>query len=155
MRQVLLALVAVFGSALAAVAQTTVPTVPVNVNILVLPATGDPVTIAFVASRMTAISPTTTNCNLAPVATPTGTLVNPTTAEFDDPFHVAVAPAVQQKCRAPLPVGLANGTAYRVVAVFHDVTGAFGPRSPVGVPPFDIQAIPGLPVAPTGVGVRP
>lgn len=132
-----------------AFAQTTVPAVPANVNILVLPATGDPVTIAFVASRMTAISATSTNCNLAAIAVPTGTLVNPTTAEFDDPFTVG------RKCRALIPIGLPNGTAYRLVAVFHDVTGAFGPRSVVGTPPFDISAIPGLPVAPTGVAVRP
>lgn len=145
----LLIAVAFVALASSAFAQTTVPAVPVNVNILVLPATGDPVTVAFVASRMSAISATSTNCNLAAIAVPTGTLVNPTTAEFDDPFTAG------RKCRAPLPIGLANGTAYRLVAVFHDGTGAFGLRSAVGAPPFDVSSTPGLPVAPTGLGVRP
>lgn len=139
-------------------AQTAIPT---SVEISVLPATGDPLTIPAVANGVlvTPIAAASTLCNLVASPVPTGTLVNPTKAEFDDPFRSGA-----EVCRVPLPSGVAAGTGYRGVAVFIHATctdaagnvqtNCRGARSAVGVPPFNVALIQ-LPVVPTGLGVRP
>lgn len=138
-------------------AQTSTPALPNSVDILVLPATGDPVTIAPLATRNTVIA-AATNCNLPASATGPTPLVNPTIGEFDDPFTSG------RVCRVPMPVGLPNGTGYRGVAVFIanncevggvPTTNCRSPRSAVAVPPFNIQPILIPPVAPTNPVIRP
>ncbi len=99
-----------------------------RVDILVLPPTGDPMTVAPIATRSTPVS-ATTNCNFAPTP-PGGTLplVNPVAAEFDDPFTPG------RVCRVPLPDNLPAGQQYRAVgeSIYRSV------RSAVGLPPFDV-----------------
>jgi hypothetical protein len=131
-----------------AFAQGTGTAPPTSVDVLVLPATGDPVTIAPVANGTRTTVLTAAICNQAPIAAPVGTLVNPTTVEVDD---VNVA---GRKCRVLMPAGLTTATTLRVVAVYNSTAGPSG-RSLVGVPPFDIQTTLVPPAAPTGVGVRP
>jgi hypothetical protein len=156
MRKLLLALFLLIPAPV--IAQTTTPALPNSVDILILPATGDPVTIAPIANgtRNTVITPTL-NCNLPASAPGTGPMVNPTIGEFDDPFTAG------RVCRVPLPVGLANGTGYRGVAVFIantcDVggvptTNCRSPRSAVGIPPFSVAPILTTPVSPTNLGIR-
>src|SRR5947208_2987475 len=92
-------------------AQGTTPAPPTSVDILVLPALGDPVTIAPVTNGTRNTVLTTTICNQALLAAPIGTLVNPTTVEIDD-LNIA-----GRKCRVAMPVNLASATTLRVVAV--------------------------------------
>lgn len=160
----------VLGAALAAlviaarlVAQTPPqagpPATPTEINVSVIPATGDPTTIASVASRSTLISATSSNCNLAPSTPPTGTIINPTTVAFADPFTPG------RECRAPLPSGLATGVGYRIVATFTgncaptgttSITPCYSTTRAIGsTPPFSITSVPSPPVVPTGLGVRP
>ena len=137
--------------------QSTQPALPNSVDILILPATGDPLTVAPIATRNTLIS-STSNCNLT-ASPPDGTspLVNPTQAEFDDPFTAG------RVCRVPLPGALPDGTGYRGVAVFiantctidgQPQTNCRSPRSAVGIPPFNVSPILTPPVAPTNLGIR-
>ena len=125
---------------------------------MIIPAVGDPVTIPPIATRNTVIA-AATNCNLA--ASPpggAGTLVNPTIAEFDDPFTTG------RVCRVPLPTGLPVGNGYRGVAVMIANTCDVGgvptancrsPRSAVAIPPFNVQLILTAPASPTNLGIRP
>jgi hypothetical protein len=139
--------------------QTTQPALPTSVEILVLPPTGDPLTVAPIATRTTLISATSARCNLATTANPTGTLTNPTKVRFTDPFTTG------RQCEADLPAGLPNGTGYRAVAVpvapdcviaGTNITVCRGQRSQVAIPsPFDVVPVLGPPTILTGVGLRP
>jgi hypothetical protein len=131
-----------------AFAQGTSTAPPTSVDVLVLPATGDPVTIAPVANGTRNTVLTAAMCNQTPIAVPVGTLVNPTTVEVDD---VNVA---GRKCRVLMPAGLATATSLRVVAVYQSSAGPSG-RSLVGSPFFDVASTLVPPAAPTGTGVRP
>lgn len=139
-------------------AQTTQPALPNSVDIMVLPATGDEATTAPIATRNQTLGATATNCNLAAsTGTVPSPLVNPTIAEFDDPFNAG------KVCRAPMPTGLPTGTGYRAVAQFVatcvDAAGVSttcrSPRSAVGIPPFNISPILVAPAAPTRLVIRP
>lgn len=135
-------------------AQTTQPAVPTAVEILVLPAVGDPLTVPPIATRSTPISVSSPNCNLAATPPPPGRLTNPTLVEFADPFTVG------RVCQAPIPTGLPNGNGYRAVAVpvapsCGSVTVCRGERSLVAVPsPFDVIPVLVPPTTLTGVGLR-
>lgn len=144
MRHALLALALLVIPATLA-AQSTQPALPNSVDVLILPPTGDEATVAPIAVRNTVIS-ATQNCNLT--ASPAGgttPLVNPTIAEFDDPYTAG------RVCRVPLPTGLPDGVGYRGVAVFiantctvdgQTQTNCRSPRSAVGIPPFQRQSDP-------------
>lgn len=156
MRKILLILLLLPGAA--AFAQTSVPALPNSVDVLILPAVGDPVTTPPVATRNTVIG-VATNCNLpASPPGPANPLVNPTIAEFDDPFTSG------RVCRVPLPLALPAGVGYRGVAVLIantcDVGGVPTPncrsaRSAVAIPPFNVQLILTAPASPTNLGIRP
>lgn len=145
-------LAALCALAVPAAAQTTQPATPTSVDILVLPATGDPLTVAPLGTRNTVISATASVCNLAASAAPTTPLINPTSAEFADPFTAG------RVCKVPMPTGLPNGADYRAVAVFNapacDVTPCRSPRSAVGVPSFTVAPILTIPVTPTNLAIR-
>lgn len=134
-----------------ALAQT--PAVPTTVDVLVIPPTGDPQTAAPIAGRATAISATSTNCNL-PVTpgTENPNPTNPVTVGFDDPFNPG------RQCNAPFPTGL-NAGSYRVVALFtaptcSTATPCPGPRSTQALP-FSVAPVLTQPVRPTGLVIRP
>lgn len=150
-------------------AQSTTPALPTSVDIVVLPATGDPATVAPLGVRTTVIATVnattgvvTSNaqCGRAPTTGPTTPIMNPTLAEFDDPFTAG------KKCVAPLPVGLPDGTGYRTVGVLTApscqptaggplVSPCPSPRSQVGVPPFTVASARTPPAVLTGLAVRP
>lgn len=150
-------------------AQMDRPTFPVSVDVLVLPASGDPLQVAPIATRNTVIGNVnpqtgaiTPNAQCGRTALPVSTppLVNPTTTEFDDPF------AAGKKCVAALPTGLPDGAGYRavVVAVAPSCQPVLnGPvlspcpsgRSQVGVPPFSIVSIRTAPAVLTGLAIKP
>lgn len=142
-------------------------TLPTQVEVLVLPATGDPATVAPIASRSTvigtrnaatgAVTPTG-QCDRTPTPDAAAPLVNPSEVEFDDPFNAG------RTCKAPLPEGLPVGTGYRVVVVLvaptcRPTTAAVTPcpsvRSPVARPAFTVGALAPPPAVATGVGVLP
>lgn len=142
-----------------AFAQSSTPATVTQVDVLILPPTGNPLTVAPIAARSTLISATSANCNLTPSTPPPTPLVNPTTVVFDDPWHQG------QQCSAAIPTGLAIGTGYRAVGIFEapSCTNAAGvvvspcltARSDLGIPPFNVASVLTTPAAPTGVGVRP
>jgi hypothetical protein len=152
----LLVVVALIVSASLALAQTPRPATVTRVDLLVIPAAGDAATVAPVATQSTALSATSSACNLAPsTAPPPASLVNPTAPwEFADPFTAG------RVCRAALPTGLPDGS-YRVVAVFvadscnptgtQEIRPCPGPRSSVGQPPFTVASPVLAPPAPTGL----
>lgn len=152
MKRIACLVLGVLAYASLAAAQVAPVIVITSADVLVLPATGDPVTIAPMATRNTVVSATSASCNQAAMAVGPTPLINPTNGEIDDPFNAG------RKCRLAIPVGLPNGTGYRAVALFRatcDGVACQSPRSAVGVPPFDIAGTPALPAAPTGLAVRP
>jgi len=137
-----------------AFAQPTVPAVPTSVDVLVLPATGDPLTVAPIATRNTPIG-VATLCNLAASTPDASPITNPRSMEFTDPFTAG------RVCRVPMPTGLPVGTGYRAVALLvaptcspdgvTAVTPCRSLRSAVGTPPFSVAPILTLPVTPTNL----
>ncbi len=112
-----------------------------SVDVLVLPPTGDALTVAPIAVVNWPIAPTI-NCGFMPSPPSQNAVVNPTYVEFVDPF------TVDRACHLPLPE-LPNGLGYRAVAVFIaemctvagvPQTNCRSPRSALAVPlTFDIQ----------------
>lgn len=149
--------------------QTSTGALPTSVDVLVLPATGDPTTVAPIATRTTTIGTLNTangtvtgnaQCGRSPLADPAIPLVSPTTAEFDDPF------AAGKKCVALLPIGLPDGAGYRAVMIAtaptcqptaggKPLTPCPSQRSLVGTPPFSVASVKTPPAALTGLVVRP
>lgn len=140
--------VALVLSAAPAFAQGTTVAPATDIDVLVIAATGDPVTLVPIATRRTPIAAGSPLCNQLAIPAPVGTLVNPTVAQVPDPFNAG------RFCRPPTPIGLANATALRVVAVYNSAAGVSG-RSPAGVLPFDIQGTLVPPAAPISVDARP
>ncbi len=140
------ALLVILASAAPLHAQT--PELPTSVDVLVLPATGDPVTTAPIATRNTAIG-ASLNCNLAATGAPAVPLINPGQVEFDDPFTSG------RVCHVPLPAAIPDGVNYRAVAVALGASGRSSARSAVAVPPFSISTATGPPAVLTHLGVRP
>lgn len=156
-------------SAVSVHAQTIVPALPTTVDILILPASGDASSIVPLATRTTVIATVnattgavTANaqCGRQPTTGPTTQLLNPTIAEFDDPF------AAGKRCVAPLPTGLPDGAGYRAVGIFTApscqptpggplISPCSSQRSQVGVPPFTVASARTPPVVLTGLAVRP
>lgn len=135
-------------------AQVATPAIPTSVDVLVLPATGDPASSLTVplGIRTTVIGLTAPACNQPAVPVGPTPLINPSTVEIDDPFTAG------RKCRLAMPIGLPNGTGYRAVTVFFATcngTPCPSDRSLVGAPFFDLAGIPVRPAAPTSVVVRP
>lgn len=153
----------------AVASQTTTTSFPTSVDILVLPATGDPAVIAPIATRTTVIGTfnvstgtvtPNSQCGRTATTPQTAPLVNPTQVEFDDPFTAG------KKCSAFIPTGLPDGTGYRAVAVAifagtcqsqtgQDLNPCASARSLVGVPPFGVASFKTPPVVLTNLGVRP
>lgn len=139
-------------------ASAQTPTPPTSVDILVLPQGADPATGTPVATLTTPIG-VAQNCGLTTAPPPpTGPLVNPTKAVFDDPFTPG------RFCMVNMPTNVPNGTGYFAVAVpiaptcspnGVALTPCPGPRSLAGTPPFSVQPILGRPAVLTGLGVRP
>jgi len=129
-------------------AQGTTVAVPTDIDVIVIAATGDPATLAPLATRRTPIAAGSPLCNQAAIQAPVGTLVNPTVAQVPDPFLAG------RFCRPPTPIGLATATALRLVAVYNSAAGPSG-RSPAGVLPFDITGTLVPPAAPISVDARP
>jgi hypothetical protein len=142
---ILVAIIAVSAS------PTSAQSVPTKIDMLVLPAVGDPATVAPVASL---ISNLPVFCNRVATADAVVPLVNPVAAEVDDPF------VASRVCRVPIPDRFAIPPGnYRVVAVFISArcavagvpqTECRGPRSAVGDPVFELLPE-GPPVAPTNL----
>lgn len=150
-------------------AQTTSTALPTSVDILIFPSTGDPATMTPLATRTTVIgtvNATTgivtpnSQCGRTPSAASTSLLMNPTQAEFDDPFTSG------KKCVALLPTGLPDGTGYRGVAQFTApscqptpggalISPCSSKRSQVGVPPFSVASPKTAPADPTSLVLRP
>lgn len=135
-----------------AFAQVATPAIPTSVDVLVLPATGDPASSLTVPLGIrTTVIPGTV-CNQAALPVGPTPLINPSIVEIDDPFTAG------RKCRLAMPIGLPNGTGYRAVTVFFATcngTPCPSDRSLVGAPFFDLAGIPVRPAAPTSVVVRP
>lgn len=150
-------------------AQTVTPALPTSVDVLILPATGDPLVVVPIATRTTVIGTLNTatgvvtpngQCGRNATTPASGALVNPTQVEFDDPF------AVGKKCVAFVPAGLPDGSGYRGVAVAtysgtcksdtgQDITPCPSRRSVVGVPPFGVASGRLPPAVLTNLAVRP
>lgn len=141
-------------------AQTSTPAPITEVQVLILPATGDPLTLAPVSTQNITIGPTA-NCGLDPASVPPvpagTTVVNPLLFSVDDPYTTG------KKCRLSFPTGLAPGS-YQWAGVFRaatcNPTGSQvvspcpGPRS-VGQPPFSVVNRVAPPAAPTGLAFTP
>lgn len=143
------------------------PVIPTQVDVLVLPAAGDPVTVAPVANRSTVIGVRNADGTVTPgpvcdqpPSSAVPSIVNPTTVAFADPYHLG------RDCRVPLPSGLPDGVGYRVVAQFiaptcqpnvnqPPQTPCVSARSAVGVPPFSVASATLPPVVPTRLVVLP
>jgi hypothetical protein len=141
-------------------AQTPAPAPIHRVTLLVIPMTGDPMTVppvtcgATPCTRTTAISATSAACNQPlTVASPAPT--NPTEAAENDPFNAG------RDCRFPFPTGLPDGTF--MIAAVHESdnciippstspTPCTGPRSMVAGP-FSVVSPRTAPPAPTGVRI--
>jgi hypothetical protein len=101
--------------AVAAVAQT----IPTSVTIMVLPAAGDPATVAPLNERTTVIGTVSVDGSIAPTAAcghpPAGssptTVVNGSIVEVTDPFDAS------KVCLAQLPRPLPDGAGYRIALV--------------------------------------
>lgn len=140
-----------------AAAQTTTTTLPTEFRFLLLPATGDPATLAPLSTQTTGIG-ATQNCGIDPATLPppaTGTPINPTLFTLDDPF------TPNRKCRLSFPQALTAGNyqwAGEFVAPSCNPTGAQvvspcpSPRS-VGQPPFSVANRTNRPVAPIGLQI--
>ena len=137
---------------------TTIPVQPTVATVLVIPAIGDPNTLAPIGQASTILGVgnndglTTTpgpSCNLVPAIPATGTPVNPKALAISDPF------TSNRDCRLVMPIGLPNGTGYRAVATFSRPAGGcvnlptdttitnpdcISPRS-VAAGPFDIVGV--------------
>lgn len=135
-------------------AQTSTPAQITEFQLLILPGTGDPATLAPVATQTTTIGPTA-NCGLdSPTTPPPTTAVNPTLFWLNDPFTAGKA------CRLSFPTNLPAGT-YQWAGVFRAAqcnptgTQVISPcpsdRSAPGVPPFSIVNLTTKPPVPTGL----
>ncbi len=82
-------------------AQVPSVAVPTGVEVSVIAAVGDPVTLPAIGTRATAIA-AALNCNLAATALPGGTLTNPTTWELTDPMGSAIG---RSRCLRPAVTG--------------------------------------------------
>jgi hypothetical protein len=165
-KRVFLITVAIAWAVSSAMAQTPIAK-PTTVDVLVLPATGDPNTVApVVPARSTVIGAIdaggvfvpNAQCGRQPLPPGALPLVNPTQVEFDDPFSQGF------KCVAPLPTGIPTGSGYRAVAIAIadncTVDGALispcpSARSDVAIPTFQVAPAMQAPVILTGVAVRP
>jgi hypothetical protein len=139
-------------------AQTTTPAVVTQFQLLILPTTGDPLTVTPITTQTTTIGPTQ-NCGIDPAAigTPPALSVNPLLYAMDDPFVAG------KKCRLSFPTTLSAGN-YRWAGVFiaatctnaagQPQTNCIGPRA-VGQPPFSIANLLTAPGAPTGLMLLP
>lgn len=122
-------------------AQTPSVSAPTAITILLLPGTGDPLTLAPINSFTTAIG-ATQNCGIDPASIappPTAPVVNPLLYTLEDPFTAG------RRCRLGFPTGLPAGS-YQWAGVFNAMcvpnTGGSpvpctGPRA-VGQPPFSV-----------------
>lgn len=137
-----------------AFAQTSTPATPSEFQLLVLPGTGDPATVAPVLVVTTTIGPTA-NCGLdRPTTAPPTSAVNPTLFYVDDPFTAGKA------CRLAFPTALPAGS-YQWAGVFRAAqcnptgTQVISPcpslRSAAGTPPFSVVNLTTAPPAPSGL----
>lgn len=132
-----------------------------SVTVLVIPQTGDPLTVAPITcgagpcAVTVPIAPTATICGKTQQPPATGTPVNPTLLQIDNPYNAATA------CDLVPPTGIPNGT-YRFVAYF-SASGCVIPpsttpancdtvRSNVTGPFQQVQAVP-PPAAPSGARI--
>lgn len=134
--------------------------VPNRVDVLVIPAVGDALTVAPVKNLIVSIplSGASVLCGRPVTTAEVPPLVNPTLVEIDDPFTADRSCVVPLPDRFTIPPG-----SYRVVTVFISAKCAIGgqaavdcrgARSLVGVPGV-FEILPeGPPAAPTNVKVK-
>lgn len=132
---------AICGGALGAQTTSSLQPAATSVDVLVLPASGDPATVAPLAVLNSPIA-ADQNCGFEPSLPLDAPVVNPMAVEFADPF------TADRACRASLPP-LPNGTAYRAVVVLIQATcvvagvpqaNCRSARSSLAVPlSFDVQ----------------
>lgn len=131
-------------------AQVSTPAIPTQFQLLILPPTGDPLTVMPVNMQTTAIGPTQ-NCGIDPatVSPPAqAPVINPLLFTLADPFTAG------KVCRLSFPTALNAGN-YQWAGIFVAasctpgggpvVTPCPGPRA-VGQPPFSVVN----PVTPPG-----
>ena len=157
MRRLCLAVAFCLLFAAPALAQATLT----SVTVLVIPQTGDPLTVAPITcgagpcALTVPTAPTATICGKPQGVPATGTPVNPTLLQIDNPYNTATA------CELSPPTGIPNGT-YRFVSYF-TASGCVIPpsttpttcdtvRSNVTGPFQQVQAVP-PPAAPTGARI--
>lgn len=132
-----------------------------SVTVLVIPSSGDPLTVAPITcgagpcSVTVPIAPTAVICGKTQQPPATGTPVNPTLLQIDNPYSAATA------CELSPPAGIPDGT-YRFVSYF-TASGCVIPpsttptvcnttRSNVTGPFQQVQAVP-PPAAPSGARI--
>jgi hypothetical protein len=125
-----------------AAAQTPGPAAPTQFQLLILPPTGDPLTLVPVATQTTAIG-ATQNCGIDPsnITPPPANPINPLLFAMDDPF------TPNKKCRLSFPTVLPAGQ-YQWAGVMIAPSCVPVPGGPtvspcasargVGTPPFSI-----------------
>lgn len=120
---------------------------PTDVEVHVYRAADDPAGVPF---RTQVVPVTALVCNLLPTATPTVTVINPRSLEFDDWDVTHVGKACQVNV-ATFVQSLPVATGYRATARYFSAAGPSLRSNVTG--PFDVAPVP--PAAPTRVGVRP
>ena len=137
------------------VAWAQTPAVPTEFQFLLLPATGDPMTLTPILTVTTTIGPTQ-NCGRTPTPTPPPTTaVNPLLFEYPDPFTPGKA------CQLSFPTTIAAGT-YQWAGILRaptcnptgtaTLTPCPGPRA-AGVP-ATFQRVNQVPAPPAPTGLR-
>jgi hypothetical protein len=132
------------------------PTVT-RVSISVLPATGDPDTVGFVANHELTMDANMPECNKPINPAPPNTL-NPTMIDLGDPYRD------NRACALPLPPGIPPGAGYRAVTRWfvpscvvngQEILNCSSPRSAPSVP-FAVGVVlgAGRPAAPVNVVPR-
>lgn len=131
-------------------AQTSGPATPTDFQLLLFPATADPLTAVPIRTQTTTIGPSS-NCGITSVPpAPTGPVVNPLLFVLDDPFTTG------RFCRLSFPTPLPAGS-YTWAGVFgaqcvsvNGTVACTGART-VGTPNFSIVDLKTPPAAPTGL----
>ena len=117
------------------------PALPNNVNIMVLPPTGNYLTVNPLKTQWSQVMQNGSDCNLDAPAT--ATTLNPTYAYFRDPWRPT------KFCRAKMPTGVPNGNGYRTVGVFETPTCQTSATSDFRTPCRSVRSM----VAPTTFSV--
>jgi hypothetical protein len=165
-RVVFVAVVGLAVFALLMLVASSAQTIPTSVTVLVLPASGDPATVAPLNERTTPLGTAgpdggivpTSACGHQPSSGAPSTVVNGSGVEFSDPFDAT------KVCQAPLPKPLPDGAGYRVAIVLtapacapegQTISPCPSPRSMVSSSVLDVRTLKPRPVLPAKIVVLP